>query len=323
MLLCIGRPAQAQTFFGLEQQLQQQETVQIQLNISPRAPRSNQLVTVSITSPSVDVDRAIISWYRNGALVESRVGKKEYSFRLGEVGSVETVRANVRGVDGSIGDKTITIRPADVLIVWQADSYTPPFYRGKALHATEGSLLILAIPDVFENGSRVPTASLVFTWERDGVVLGNLSGTGRDTLTLGGSILSRPVDIGVTVNTLSGNVTTSRRIRIPVTTPKVYLYGRDPLLGVLFNTALSNIFELKNEEIVVEAFPFFFSTQNRENTLSYQWRLGGALLDGWIGPRVTLRQVGSTGQATLSVRTDNTLGFLESVGSSVVIDFGR
>ena len=299
------------------------QQAQVTLNVSPEHPRQQQVVTLSVTSASMDVSRARITWYRNGASVLDDLGASRYSFRLGNVGTTETIRVVAQSSGGAVGEATATLRPADVLLVWQSDSYAPPLYRGKTLRATESRLTVTAIPNVVVNGSRVSASSLVFTWEQDGLVLGGQSGVGRSSLTIPGTILARPIEIGVTVETVGGSVHTERRASISVAKPIVRLYERDQLLGILFERALSGTFALRREETTVEAFPFFFSTRARDAGLSYEWRLGGARLEGKTDPSVLLRQVGATGQTNLSVNVSGFDTVLESAKSSVGIDFGR
>jgi len=126
-----------------------------------------------------------------------------------------------------------------------------------------------------------------------------------------------------TLETVGGSVHTERRASISVAKPIVRLYERDQLLGILFERALSGTFALRREETTVEAFPFFFSTRARDAGLSYEWRLGGARLEGKTDPSVLLRQVGATGQTNLSVNVSGFDTVLESAKSSVGIDFGR
>jgi len=160
----------------------------------------------------------------------------------------------------------------------------------------------------------------VFTWKRDGVVLGSQSGVGRDTLTFSGSVLSRPIDISVTAETLDGSVQATRTIRIPVARPLVQLYVKDPLLGTLFETTLRSVARISSEETTVEAFPYFFSATARQD-LAYEWRIGGNQVASEEEPRITLRRTGATGKTTLSAAVTNASYMLESADRALSIEF--
>jgi len=299
-----------------------QQIINLDLILSPSNPHPEQSVSVLVRSFSADIDRSTVSWYRNGILAESGVGDDQYDFTLGGAGTIDTIRVVIQTLTGAIAEKTLVIHPSDILLIWQADSYTPPFYRGKALHTVESDTTVLVIPNIVVDGTLVPSSSLIFTWKRDGVVLGSLSGIGRDTLTFDGSVLSRATDITVTVETLDSSVEARRNLRIPVSQPILYLYERSPVLGILFNSALLDRFRMRKEETVVEAFPYFFSTKDRYKVPTYEWHVGSNLINDNTSPNITLRQGEGGGDTFLSVRAKNPSSILEISNRGVTIEFG-
>jgi len=299
-----------------------QQVINLDLTLSPSNPRPGQQVTVTVSSFSTDINRAVVSWYKNNALAESGLGNNSYSFTLGKIGSTETIRVVAQTAQGLTAEKILTLNPADILLIWQADSYTPPFYRGKALHTAEGDFVVLAIPNIVVNGSLIPSNSLIFTWERDGVVLGSLSGIGRDTLNVDGSVLSRPINITVTVETQSGSVKPRRNTRIPISQPVVYLYEHDPVLGILFNNTLLKRLRMEAEETTVESFPYFFSIRDRYGAPTYEWRVGTRLVENNNSPNLTLRRGESSGSTALSVSAKNPFSILEIANRNITVEFG-
>lgn len=209
----------------------------------------------------------------------------------------------------------------DVLLLWQADSYTPPLYRGKALHPAEGVITIQALPYFISGGSRLSPSTLNFTWKQDSTVLGSQSGIGRDTLIVAGSVLGRPLDISVTASTANGSLEATRVTRIPVTTPLVHFYEDNPVLGIRFERALTGTFNLTDEEVAVEAFPYFFSTNNRFESLDYEWRVNNQRMQREQNPYITLRQSGTSGQSQLSVSVVHLFNILEQAGRSISVVF--
>jgi len=300
-----------------------QLTPGLDLSLSPSNPRPNQKVTVTLTSFSVDINRSTVSWYQNGTLAESSVGDNQFSFTLGAAGSTNTVRVVIQTLEGGSVEETLTIIPADVLLVWQANAYTPPFYRGKTLHTVESSLTIAAIPNIIVGGTPVSAKSLIFTWERDGVVLGSLSGVGRDTLELDGSILARPITIALTVETQSASVKARRIVLIPISQPVAHLYEHDPLLGILFDNSLLDNLRMRDEETTIESFPYFFSTRDRTSGLTHEWRVGGSRVETATDSSVTLRRGESSGKATFSVKVSNPFSILETASRNITIEFNN
>ncbi|MFQ5754351.1 MAG: hypothetical protein ACE5HI_20410, partial [bacterium] len=148
----------------------------ILFDVSPENPRPGQIVTVAIESFSVDLDRASsITWLVNGEAVNRGAGVKQIQFETGELGSVSVVDVVVRGTDIGTVSESVTIRPTEVDLIWEAGVYTPPFYSGKALPSSESEITIVAVPQlVTSSGNKLKSSDLIFTWKKDGKVLGSL-----------------------------------------------------------------------------------------------------------------------------------------------------
>ncbi len=84
--------------------------------------------------------------------------------------------------------KDIPITPEDLDIIWQANSYVPPFYEGKALFPPVGTVSFVAMPGFIDsNGNPVNPKKLIYTWSQDTTVLGDKSGYGKNVLTVQGT----------------------------------------------------------------------------------------------------------------------------------------
>lgn len=174
--------------------------------------------------------------------------------------------------------------PTTMTLVWEADSYTPPFYKGKALMPEGGDARIVA----FLPPGVSATPSTVYTWRVDGTVDAANSGVGRSTYYLrspsfGGSPL---VVVEATAN---GSVIGMGAIKVPLTDPRVLVYEDAPLGGIMFNSAAV---PAAVGEVALEAFPLFASAPQRNDIdLSYQWVVGGFTVDNPLGnsPRLIMR----------------------------------
>jgi len=309
-----------ESLFNSGQQTLQISGPQLNVNVTPTNPRPRQTVTISVSSPSFDINRSSISWYRNDVLVTSGVSESRLVLKTGKGGSEERIRITVKTIAGASIERTVVVRPADVLLVWQALGYSPPFYNGKTVHTAEGTVIIEAVPAIVESGVRVSNNNLVFTWKHDGIVLGSQSGAGKNILSLSGSVLSKDITVSVIVETLNDNIKAERSIRITPTAPTMHLYQNDPLLGVLFNTALTQTFKLSDEEVSIKAFPYFFTVGNRDIP-RYEWRINNRIISNEQDSDVTLRKQGNSGQTSLSLKVENENQYLESAARSINIEF--
>ena len=106
----------------------------ISISTSPKYISPNQSVRVILNSYSFDLNAATMRWYSGGKLVLSGQGKTELTLTTGDVGEKKTVTVDV-SVNGKNFEKSIELLPESVDLIWQANTYTPPFYEGKALSA--------------------------------------------------------------------------------------------------------------------------------------------------------------------------------------------
>jgi len=292
------------------------------LNLTPELPRPGQNVSARVESLSIDLNRATISWTVNGKSVSRAVGQKEITFTAGGVGSVTTVK--VTAILGNItASESITIRPADVDLVWEAKTFTPPFYKGKALYPAQGDVVITALPN-FSQG--VNPKNLIYTWKKDGEVIGKSSGYGRQSITLSGSVISRPLNVSVTVSTTDGRTNGTGKIVLAPQNPKVIFYEDNPLTGVQYQTALNGEFTLRNDEIKLLAMPYFYSaiTSHDGNNQNYKWKINNRTVDAvndGSNSIVLRKPQTASGQSAISVQVNNLSRILQLGDGSTIINF--
>ena len=127
----------------------QLQNVDVALTTNPEYPSANSNVTISLSTYSIDLGKAKISWLLDGNLSLEGVGKKTFSFTTGDTGSSSTIQVKIETADGNSVDKQLTITPANVDMLWEAyDSYVPPFYKGKKLGTGEGTYKVVALPSI-------------------------------------------------------------------------------------------------------------------------------------------------------------------------------
>ena len=296
----------------------------VDLLLSPVTPGANQTVTARITSSDFDIGRSEVSWMINGEEEVSGIGLRTFTFKTGNVGSKITLEVFVISPDGKPSSKSLTIYPSLVNLLSENESYTPPFYRGKAYFPYEGRARVVAIPNfIDENGKSIPDSSLNFNWKESDRNLLNSSGVGRNILDYKSSIPIRTKTISVEVSSLDNKYIAKGKIDIEPIEPKVLIYENDPEYGVFYNKALINSVNLKKSELVLEAIPYYFNAYSPDDfNLKYDWSLNGNTINSSGNSIVLKSPSGVGGTANLALQLSNTTDIFQFASNGVNINFG-
>lgn len=301
----------------------------LSFKVNPKNPKANQIVNVEIESFSVNLDRAErITWVLNGKVIARGAGLKTAQFRTGNLGSRSALDVAVESAERGTITESIVISPTEVNLLWEADSYTPPFYKGKALPASDAKITIVAMPEFINSkGRKLDTGELIFTWKRDGNALGSLSGRGKNSLEIRGPKVSSATLIQADVSSADDALLGVGEVLISAVLPKIVFYENDIIFGMKYENAIKNDFVLLNEEIKVTAHPYFFSTQERVSPdFEYKWKVDGVSVESSPNDKssIVLRKVGAgEGRAQVSLSIQNVDKILQSAKQSFSILFGR
>lgn len=205
-------------------------------------------------------------------------------------------------------------------LLWQGDTYTPPFYRGKALWSNQSRINFVAIPQGLGDSTK-----LNYKWTKSGTVLGNINGIGKNTLTFVDSVLARPQTIKVEiVSSDKKTVLASRSVYVTPITPLLTVYENNPLYGFMFHKETDGTFALVDKEVTFTAFPLFFSVSNRQDSfIGYEWltNVGG---EAETKNSVTYRSPDDTsGKSEVRVQASNIDKIMQSADKSFLIQFGK
>ena len=210
-------------------------------------------------------------------------------------------------------------RAQEVDILWQGETYTPPFYKGRALWSSQSRITFLAIPHGAGIGN---PANLTYRWTQNGTVLGNINGIGKNTLSFTDSVLSKPQTIKIDVLSGQDTVLASASVIVTPIFPMLAIYENNPLYGFMFHRETSGVHELQDKEVTFTAFPLFFSALNRnDNRTSYAWltNIGG---EAETKNSVTYRAPDDTaGSSQVEVRASSKDKILQSANKSFLIQF--
>src|SRR3989344_5989598 len=247
----------------------------ISVSLTPTNPRPNENVSIKLTSYNTNLDQAEISWSVDGVEKKKAFGEKEFGLVAPSLGDSVFVQANIQTIEGNLAQKTINIQPAGVDLLWQAESYSPPFYKGKVLWPIQGNIKVVAIPQfVTPDKNIINSENLIYKWKKNGLVIGDISGFGKNTLSLTGSIISRPLNISVEVTTLNNDMVAENGVTLYSSDTNLLLYENNPRYGVFYNKIISSDFVLKNPEVSLVAEPYFFAG-NTKDFISFVWSING------------------------------------------------
>ncbi len=293
------------------------------IEISPDNPGPNAKISAKIVSYSFDVDRANISWFVNGAKKLSGKGEKSFSFNIGEIGSKTTLVASIVTDQGITVEKSLTFRPAGLDILWEADNYTPPSYRGKALLSSESRIKITAFPEFIYNGEKISPSNLIYDWEINSKKKIDMSGYGKRTISYKLSSLSREENIKVTVSSSNKTIVAEKTIKLATTAPKIVFYQENLLEGPQYNVAFNKETDLSGDGVSVRAEPYFFSNSHLKQ-LTYQWKMNNKAIESGEKNNVIdfRRDSGESGSALIILDIQNPISILQSAINNLKINFG-
>lgn len=287
------------------------------------APYSN--ITVEVNTYAFDIQSAVLTWFVNGKKVESGQGKTRVSTQLGNFGEKTEITIQVQRQSGSSFSNSITIYPTDIDLIWQAKTYTPNFYKGKAL-ATYGSEIRVSANPIIQTGKTlIPKEQLTYLWSIDGSVSPSDSGYGKYSMEYPATVTSDSNSISVLVSVPNTSIEAFAEIEIPLSNPSVLVYEDHPLFGLQSQNALTNSGTLYGKETTFKAIPFFFSAPTPTfSGLEYSWNLNGKKIDTLSPDNLTLRnEEGGSGKASVGVEITNMVKNSQYGLTNFLLNFGN
>ncbi len=247
----------------------------ILVDSTPEYPGPYQDVQINIDSYTTKLDSNVISWFVDGKLITKGTGLKSFTTKTGAIGTQKAVTVSVLASNGYVTQQKITLSPAAVDLIWQAQSYTPPFYKGKALIPHQGAVVVSAEPTIYQAGKRVPPSQLIYKWKQEDTALPDQSGYGKNSVIIEPKLPLDAQKISVEVSTVDGKIKAGNYVRLTSQNPTVILYPEDTLTGIRSQQALMIGHSIQKDSRI-SAIPYFFSTTKRLSTsIQYNWSLNG------------------------------------------------
>lgn len=295
----------------------------ISIELRPETPRAGDDVTISLKSFATDLKRATMVWTKDGVPFLEGTGVTEATVKSPAVGKSVNVKVSIRTIEGATFSKSVVLRPGDLDLIWETSGSVPLFYRGKAHPVYQNMVTISAMPRIIDqNGVVVDPKTLIYNWKNGSKVMQNESGYGKQTVSIEGDVIARPIEVSVEVSTRDSAYKVSGSLSVEPSEPEILVYKNDPLYGILFNKAIDDNFRFSSEESSAEVVPYGFDEWDR---LSYLWMINGFERQELSNKSsvVFRAREGTTGTSQISLDVRNPDKILQSKGKNFTAYYNR
>jgi hypothetical protein len=226
----------------------------------------NTKITAELRAPTIDTTTALVQWKLGGIAIAQGIGLNETTFTL-STAEPKLLEVTIVERDGTETKMTQEIRPSDVDILWEAQSYTPPLYKGRALVAAGGKIVVAAVPHI----NNAAPDTFIYTWTQDGLTLGRQSGFGKQSLTTQMPPFGDSTLIGVTVKNLDGEVVGANSVRINPQPVTLQLYQQKPLVGLWTDCSIT-LDRAPEVTVGLRALPYYIDGSFIGKNIQYTWK---------------------------------------------------
>lgn len=289
------------SFFFISTSAQEvSQAIDISIQSSPLRPKAGESVELEAISYGVDLNQANISWTYNDKVVASGLGRTRITVIAPTSGTtaIVAVLASASGI--SPVSATLVLNPGSIDLIWEgANSFTPPFYKGRALLAPTGILRVVAIPAI-----GVPRQGN-FQWSRNDSAVQSASGAGASSIVLQNTPFEKTEKISVSLS--GGLFNGSNSLTIVPRSPNIVAYQKKNGFVDYANGSTGSIVA-RGSGTTVLFEPFFFSFDiDGLNGLVFDMSVGEETAYG--DPQNELRlsrpEDGSSGEISVGVSTKN------------------
>ncbi len=286
---------------------------------NPPFPKEGERVTITIESFLFDLSNSVVVWKRGEETLLQGVGATTLTLQ-GVENQTLVVEATHRET-GQILRQGIPIITSEVDMLWEAvGSYTPPFYKGKALPALEANINVVAIP------KRSDIGNLFYSWEKEYSSQSAQSGLGKNSFAYLATPLEQSNAVSVGVKSSDGSYESREDLTIRYGNSEVVFYEEDLILGTLYNRAVKDGFSVgADKEIALAAIPYFVTVDAiASDTLDMGWSING-VRTGEQAKKNKIRLsglvTGISGTALVSVIIKNSARLFEEGTVDVSLEF--
>jgi hypothetical protein len=294
-------------------------------SITPDAPGPNDPVSISLHSYYLDLSNANIEWMLDGKTMSEGTGLTEVSTVAGAQGTEHDVTAIVTTPDGAGADVTIAIIPTSLDLLYDANSYVPPFYMGRAMPSSGTTINIQALPNfVTPEGKRLTPDTIVYNWKQDGRVLKAFSGKGKSSLSVAASLPHDSTTVSVDAVSADGRLHGAASVRIPTVESAITLYQDHPLFGIQYYSAMGTPAFVPDTEMTFAVAPYFAPAHaSNDPALQYTWQVNGmdVPINASAPNEITIDASKSSGFAWINVAVSHITDFFTNLADQWDVQF--
>ena len=297
-----------------------------QLLLNTRTLRPGARVRAFVVTFTADPQKSTFAWYHNGARVASGKGKTFYEFTLGSVGSAETLRVSISTNTGASRELTKTVRPARIHFSWFTNSYTPAWYKGKALASPGSTILISALPDYRIGTTKLDPKTLIYEWSVNDTPTprdSGESGAGKNIFALRTQVLgAREFKVGLLVKDERERVVHEEAVQMRIRGAEPLFYERDALLGTRFERTAGSAPIKSGNDFVVMLEPYFLP-RGIFDTIRFSWSVNGQKLTNTSRANRVLRlkaEAGSSGRQNILATYENAENIFQRGSAQTTIE---
>lgn len=296
----------------------------ISVKLDDLYPQPNQTITATAVSNATNLDKAQISWSLNDKIIEKGIGLTKFTFKTGVLGKDQKLTVYIEKIEGGVFTDSYRISTSEVDMYYEAQTFVPPFYNGKAKFSNQSSVIVYATPrGMGADGKLIPVENYTYKWYVNDRAFQSLSGYGKNYFVYTDSILSEPAKISVTVSSRDGSVAGEGVIVLRPSSPKISFYEENPIYGTIYESSMLGTRNLDREEITFRAIPYFFD--NNIFGLNFIWKMNGITIEGLGNSNIiTFRQQeGVTGESNISAEVKNNDKIFQNTKNSFSLMFSE
>jgi hypothetical protein len=251
----------------------QTPSADLSISMIPGNPKPLTPVQLEAKSYGLDLNQATIEWRYENKVIDRGVGRTRISVTAPATGLVATVSVTVSGIGFEPTSTSVVLRPGSIDLLWEAvDSYTPPFYKGKALPATNATLRIMAVPAV------AAPKQISYQWSRANAVVEQSSGYGKSSMVFKNSEFNTQEHISVLAE--GGQFSGTNSITINPVNPSLFVYQKKE--GFIdYASGSGSLVSTNTSGVALRFEPFFFSRpRSSMSDLTFDFSINGNAVTG-------------------------------------------
>ncbi len=250
------------------------------IEIIPEYPGPNTRVQATLKLSSVNISTAEVAWVVNNVILKSGKGIQTIEIETGNIGDKMEVSAVIKPTNGPVLVVQNIINPSSIVLLQEAEVYTPPFYKGRPRFSTNSIVRLEAITEIAkENGSIYSPDELTYVWSRNSIVIPEVSGIGKSFIRIKGPNYLGNDLISLKVLDVKGSTRAEIATFIKSGTPQLLLYEKKPLIGHALFNAINDTEALSGRVLNIVAEPYFIEVIDKNsNLLKYTWSIDGQTL---------------------------------------------